>query len=241
MLILLTATINVENDVPFVKIRNKEERLREYLESVSFYLEARNIDKVVVCENSLYKGTEFAIFYELAKSKGKEFEYLTFKSDSQNVICHGKGYGEGEIIKYALKNSILLKEEDFFVKITGRVKIDNISVIAKKINKKKIYMMQLNKEVPEVFSVIFAIDKKVYADKFLDEYTRVQDREKYYLEHVFYDTLKKNNLRSYCFARFPQVNGISGSSGKAYIRDEKKFDRIKHDTFCCLFNKYGVK
>lgn len=45
----------------------------------------------------------------------------------------GKGYGELQIIKYAVEHSELLEKCDFIVKITGRYLVENIDTFLKEL------------------------------------------------------------------------------------------------------------
>ena len=55
------------------------------------------------------------------------------------MLEQGKGYGEGEIIEYALKNSAFLHSEREFIKLTGRITIENLDAIIRKMQPGKMY------------------------------------------------------------------------------------------------------
>ena len=102
------------------------ERLKQYIECIEFYLCKTSINKIVFCENSNYKFDSRAL-YELAKKNNKLLEILQFNGNYSQIVDRGKGYGEGEIIEYALQNSKLFLQSKYFVKVTGR--LDRKSVV----------------------------------------------------------------------------------------------------------------
>ena len=166
--LLITATI-LPQERRFVRIKNPEERLDQYMDSLKFYIINTNIRKIVFCDNSGY-GFNKEELYLLADRNHKEVEIIQFIGDKNSIEKYGKGYGEGELVKYALENSRLLEETDYFIKVTGRIKVRNINIIKNKIDLNKIYF---NKNVGEhqlMDTVIYCIPKKIYIRYFMNAY-----------------------------------------------------------------------
>jgi predicted membrane chloride channel (bestrophin family) len=69
---------------------------------------------------------------------GVEVEQISYSQDDGLVVLHGKGYGEGLLLQYALECSFLLKSEDGFFKCTGKVYCRNFA---------EIFAMILNNEL----------------------------------------------------------------------------------------------
>ena len=67
---------------------------------------------------------DFNYYYLLAKQNNITLEVISFMGDIRQMK-KGKGYGEGEIIRYTVC-SLLMKECKYFIKSTGRLKIKNI-------------------------------------------------------------------------------------------------------------------
>lgn len=129
--LLITGCIDVSNNIKYLKIKNKNDRLNQYLETIRWAIEETNFNNIIFCENSNYEYDFDSYVSKLKNINKKNFEYLTFKGDTKNTDKHGKGYGEGEIVKYAYNNSKFLKDSDYFYKLTGRLKIKNINKILK--------------------------------------------------------------------------------------------------------------
>ena len=223
MLILLTGCVRPSDKVYCLNVKSVEERLDHYKRSIDFWLTKTNVDKIVFCDNSNYIFDDQNYFEELAFKNQKQIEFLTFQGDIASTEKYGKGYGEGEIIKYFIENSKLLENEEGFYKITGRLYIKNFNSINKHVKKhinyfNKPYLNSKNLVDTRFFKVNIAD----YKNLFIDAYKLVNDIKGKWLEHVFYEVIKTNNLYVKSFDVFPKIIGCSGSTGVIY---EEKFYR----------------
>jgi len=210
--LLITGCINPDIDVPFLKITDYEYRRTEYIDSIKYYIEETNIKKIVFCDNSAEN--EPKELCELARRKSKQFEWLSFQGNNAKAVEQGKGYGEGEIIEYALKNSSLLKESKYFIKVTGRVKVRNIDCLLFFMKNSHLYFVRNSPF--NVDTKVYGIPSEVYKKFFLYAFKEVDDIEGIYLEHLFSEVIVKNQLKIHNFVVFPNVQGISGSTGITY-------------------------
>jgi hypothetical protein len=124
--LLITAAINVESST-HVAIRDKRERLLQYLTSLVAWIKLSDISTIVFCENT-NTNYDFSAITEFARKEGKTLEVLIFEGN-QKAQKYGKGYGEGKIVEYAIKNSLYLKNNVNFYKITGRLFIPEFDQI----------------------------------------------------------------------------------------------------------------
>ena len=120
--ILLTSCVN-PNGMSKTALQDVGMRKQQYIEALRFYLQNTDLS-IVFVENS---GADFRDEFESFIDKGR-LEYITFWGNDYDKKF-GKGYGEAIIIRYALDNSEILKKADIVIKITGRLKIDNIGKI----------------------------------------------------------------------------------------------------------------
>jgi len=121
--ILLTTTININKHIDYHNIaqRSDVERKDYYLKAINQWLEKTNLN-IVVVENSGYTYPELNI--EKMKYNNR-FEVISFNEHDQEDSkyleeYHDKGAHEFYAIDYAIKNSQLIKNSNFLVKITGR-------------------------------------------------------------------------------------------------------------------------
>jgi len=94
-------------------------RVEKYMEGLLSWLSDDRFKKIVMVKNCS-TAINVDILKELAEQNGKDFEFLN-ASESRKAAYRGKGYGEGEIIRFALANSRLLREATHFYKITGKL------------------------------------------------------------------------------------------------------------------------
>ena len=178
--LLITASI-LPQEKNYIKLRNAKQRLEQYINSIKFYIKHTKIKKIVFCDNSNYRFDTKEIFL-LAEKYEKTVEIIHFLGDCEKIAERGKGYGEGEIIKYALKNSNLLEKAYAFIKVTGRIKILNIDDIKNSININKIYFNKSIIEYQAIDTVIFCMPKREYAKYFMNVYKKVYDKRGIYIE-----------------------------------------------------------
>lgn len=213
MILLLTGCIN-PNGMPFTALNNKEERQNQYVEALHFYLSQTSYP-IVFTENS---GTDISILFQKEIESGR-MEYITFMGNQEKK--RGKGYGECEILKYALKCSKLINNspDSRIVKITGRLIIRNINVILrfhKAIFPKNTVFFNINSELNFSDSrLIIAPIGFYYA--FQKNGNEINDSAGYYFEHALLDTMKSEKRYQYSpFFLSPQIEGSSGSTGYTY-------------------------
>jgi hypothetical protein len=237
MIIVVTGTIAPGRDAKYLTIRDSQERLDQYLSALQKLIHARPDAKIVFCENSGFGTEAFDELKELSDKNDMRFEALSFQGDSAAVASHGKGFGEGEIVRYVLDNSELAKGEDYMIKITGRLVVDNIANIVRKVKRNQIYFNIPNIHRRDIFDTrLYAMPIEAFRKYFIDEYQNVNDDGGYYLELVYKDVIHRNGLSTRNFPCYPRIVGRSGSGGITYEYTEWK---SKIRDFLSLFNIYG--
>lgn len=239
MLLIITGTIAPASETKFLELRDEEERLKQYKGSITFFVESGAFSKIVFCENSNYGTERLTDLTEKAKVHKVELELLSFQGDTEQVKLHGKGFGEGEIMEYAFANSRLLEKETVFMKITGRMKVDNIKNIVSKVKENTCYFNIPNRTHREMFDTrIYVMGTELFRKLFLHCYDEVMDSEGWYLEKVYTSILLKNKIPVSNFPRFPRIVGMSASTGYSYVYTEWK---CKIKDVLSLFQYYMVK
>lgn len=223
MIAIITGTVRPGRAVGQLILKNEADRLQQYKEALLFTIQSKAFSKIVFCENSSY-GTEcFADVQEKSAKAGVKLELLSFEGNDKEVLKHGKGYGEGEILDYVFANSKLLKDELFFVKITGRLKIVNIKNICGRINSKMCYFNIPNRTIRNYYDTkLYAMPVDVFREYFRKAYTQVWDDEGIYLEKVYTKILLEEKIKVKNFERYPRVLGKQGSTGLDYEYTEWK-------------------
>lgn len=213
MILLLTSCIN-PNGMIMTALANQEEREKQYVKAIKFYLINTNYP-IVFADNS---GTDISYRFTDAIESGR-LEYLSFQGNHDKR--RGKGYGECEIIEYALDNSKIVNSihNKRIAKITGRLIVSNIVNIVKLhsiLLPKKATICAINSDLtfPDTRFIIATVD---FYRTFLKTKDTINDSIGYYFEHAFYDTIKNDKRHPYFpFILMPRVEGMSGSTGEIY-------------------------
>ena len=189
--ILSTGTV-VPSALAISKVNDPVQRELEYKSVLRWLAVARTgIDKVVFCENSNFDLSSWKDIHELYQSKNRQLEAYNVPMPDESQFS-GKGWGEGAIIEWALKNIKVLAESKYFIKITGRYQIQNLrvlnNIIQKSIRKypdmKFISQSFTNGSKPHMHTEFFWCDREFYIEHLCDTYKDVKDNSGIYLEHT---------------------------------------------------------
>lgn len=204
--ILLTGCIN-PNGMPFTQLTNTSERQKQYVDAIHYYINQTNIH-IVFCENS---NTDISPLFNNAHDR---LEILTFHGNQNKQ--RGKGYGETEIIEFALHHSSFIHENSIIIKITGRLIINNIHQIINTLKYDFDFVTCLfHSDLKFAESRIFCGTTAFYKE-FLKNKELMNDSEGIFFEHVLSSTVLESSLRFRPFTEEPLITGISGSTGEKY-------------------------
>ena len=219
----MTGTIRPALQMSHLVLRNEEERLRQYEDSIQSLLCSRAFTKVVFCENSDYGTERMSYLKEIAGENGVELELLSFQGNVEMACVHGKGYGEGEIMDYVFSHSELIRTESSFVKLTGRLKVDNIKAIVSHMKRQRTYFNIPNRTLRNIYDTrMYGMPIGQFKEYFLDSYDKVMDEQGIFLETVYTQILQKYSIQVRNFPRYPRIVGVSGSGGVVYSYTEWK-------------------
>lgn len=235
-LLVITSCISPNRDIPFLTVNDSGERCAEYEETIRWAIYASPFTEIVYADNSGCSLEIFNRYIRLAEAENKKLELLSFL-ETDNYIHFGKGYGEGSIIEYALSHSRLVREnkEQYFYKITGRLRIENITGMMERRDLKKVYLFRNYPLYDMLDTRFYGMPVAIYQKYFLKAYTRVNDKELNYLEKIFYEICQDNHLKYDCMKGYPWFQGRSGSTGKVYQKNpnQRLFD------FLCRVNLFN--
>ena len=130
-ILIMTSAIRPPKWMPFHKAIEEKERIKQYLDAILFYLTKSDFESIVFVDGSGIESDFFYFLFPIADFYNKKFEMLSFENDPILLKSKWKGYGENNILKFAIENSALLKNYKCFYKVTGRYLIKNINQILK--------------------------------------------------------------------------------------------------------------
>jgi hypothetical protein len=224
--ILLTSCVTVSDHS--VSLKDESSRIRLTVESIEKWLAISPDLRMVICDGSNFD------FSGIVHKKFPEanIECIFFENNKELVRVHGKGYGEGEIIKYAISNSAYLKESDYFAKCTAKLWVDNFLECIKSWNGTflcKGYFSNVFSFRKTQFSYIdtrfYLASKSFYLENLGSEYLNVGGESGLSLEHCFRDVILKREYKKIMFSVPPVICGVGGGSGTYYKCSLKR--RIK--------------
>ena len=200
-------------------MQDSKKRVFHTLEGLEHWLALSPNLQIVICD-----GSDFDFEPLLSKKfPGRKIESLYFQNSSEEVQKNGVGYGEGEIIKYALKHSEYLHNSDYVIKCTGKLWVSNIQDCLNEWNSDFI----ANAHFLNIFSLhpikidyidtrFYIFNKKFYIDNLLDSYKESSFGENKSIENIFLKVLLDLNIKGFIFSINPFIHGMSGASGTYY-------------------------
>lgn len=235
-ILLLTACVN-PNGMHKTVLQDVEQRKEQYIVTIEYYLKETPL-KIVVVENTL---TDFRSKFQSYINSGR-LEYLTFDGNNFNKNL-GKGYGEMLILDYALKNSTFIRDTKYIIKISGRLKVSNISKVLKNMhhiwNHPKLFVAcDISLFFTFAISRFFIAPKVFFTDYFLPNINEVNDSKKQYFEHLLGKMVLKWRLdghKHHVFSIPIILNGVSGTTGEN-IRKPLKIQRYSKALKSFFFN-----
>ena len=212
VLIFITATIN-PGETPFVERRDPEMRRLDYLRAFQALLSLSCQADILFCENS---NSDLSSFHQAAATRASDnsVKIITF-SGNVGAQQRGKGYGEIEMLRYALDTMPGLKDYRYILKISGRYRLANCATLASQISKMNadlICDIHANLTYGDTRTVAFT--PQTALDHLLPYQDEVDDSHGVLIEHVMARCLHRTLLAGGSWAPLPctpYCDGVSGS------------------------------
>lgn len=236
---LLTATIQVREDLVFIARKDTNTRLNDYKRALTLWLEQPDVESIVLVENS---GSDLSALREIADRKpGKNVEFISFTAPTFDGSL-GKGYGEMLCLAHALEHSQLLSRSSRFIKVTGRYHLRNtarfLHFAQRRPDADVICDMLLNMTWAD--SRVFAATRDFLRTYLLPLHNEVNDSRGSNFEHVLARAVHgcMANRGVWAEPPFPfEIEGISGSQDRGWQMGlkERLALRLRHRLFArCL-------
>lgn len=222
--VLLTSSV-VAHDSG-VALKDTDERIRLALESVEQWLRIEPTLNLVLCDGSSFDFSSIVA----ERFPSSNIECLYFENNQELVKKHGRGYGEGEIVRYAVENSKSIIMASCFAKCTSKLWVENY--------KKCLDEWNGNLLFKGVFENVFSAFKKtrlsyidtrfyifstnIYKNYFQDAHKQVNSSLGYGLEDCFFDVFVKNKIFNSLLKTPPVICGVGGGIGFYYKNSIKR-------------------
>jgi hypothetical protein len=215
----LLITSCIQPSAPLTALSNPSERLTKTVKAIGIWLNQYPGIQLIICDGS---GFNFTPILQ-SEFPNKKIECLFFKNNEIAVSNYGKGYGEGEIVNYALEHSQILKSSNHFAKVTSKLWVKNLDEYLQSWDRRFLISPQFklsekrnNVTLETVDTRFYIAEKSFYLEHLANAHLSVRDLEGYYLEHSFKDCLLKGGIKKFGAASPIVIEGTSGSSGKDY-------------------------
>lgn len=125
--VLITSALSPPVNTPALRMTSSAMRAITTKAAIFFWA-GQGRKNIVVCDST---GSNVLTSGELAtiRELGVGIEQITFKQDDALVVARGKGFAEGKLIEFAIRNSELLNKSGHFFKCTGKMFCRNFSRI----------------------------------------------------------------------------------------------------------------
>lgn len=225
--IILTWTIQIVWQVDH-KIKSTTLRLQQYITNITKYIIDSPFNQIIFCENSNYNiSSEREILESLAKFYHKKIELIQFKWDTDRTNLQGRGYGESEIMEYALQKSKLIFDDQPIIKITWRYYLSNSCEFVN-YNHKKNMFIRMSPMKPRCSTACYIFTPSFYREHLWWIGEKVDDKKgkNSMLEWVFYHQLSQKTHLIETFRVLPKLQAITWSW---YVLQSKYWtDKIKN-------------
>lgn len=212
--LLITSAVTVASN-NLTRLSLVPDRLRYTADGIDNWLRIVPDLRIVICDGSGYDLNSFVS----QRWPGSQIEVLSFLNDTEKVAVFGKGFGEGQIIDYALKNSRFLLEQDVFMKCTSKLWVSNFESIMTSCNGTRFNIRTKptgaeSRRFSWVDTRFYSVTKEFFATNLADAYKSVNRLEKHYIEHAYLDALiSAGVVNDVLFPKKPIIKGVSGSFG----------------------------
>jgi hypothetical protein len=213
--IILPCTIN-PHDMPNVARNDVYTRLNDYKKSFNFWINNKNVNKLIFIENS---GYDLSFFYKISKNfPDKIIEIISSNSNNSFDKKLGKGFGEYLCLKEVFETSKIVKTTDYFIKVTGRYIVKNFEDILKDIisNNTDIYV-NLSNNLKYSNSVIYGGKKIFFENYIIPEKKKTTDKINNISENKVANATLKAISDGLTLSKIPiyaDTEGYIGTNGK---------------------------
>jgi hypothetical protein len=213
--LLITTAIAPPANTPMLRMADSNMRSITTKAAIFFWV-GQGQKSIVICDataSSVLTEAELAVIRKL----GVSIEQLAFQQDGALLLLRGKGFAEGQLIKFAVQNSQLLRQSEYFFKCTGKIFCRNFAALADLIGRNNIGSM---------FWKLFEgslVDRNLVDGRFF--YTSIGDFQRLILPA--YERSSEAQILEYQLALGleslsrgtsfrPQLTGFSGGTGAQY-------------------------
>lgn len=203
-----------------VKLSNPQQRLFHAIESIENWLRVAPDSHVVLCDGS---GFDFRPVVE-ERFPWAKIECLSFENNRNRIAEFGRGFGEGEIIRFALQRSKYLNQANAFAKCSSKLWVENYAECLAQFQGECLFSGVFNNafsltkkiEMVQVDTRFYIIDSAFYLRHFMEAHREIGKTPGFGLEDSFFSILQSLGQQRYLFSVPPVIRGVGGGTGTYY-------------------------
>jgi hypothetical protein len=223
--ILATVIITTANippaGMPSLAMTNAAHR-RTAAKAALFFWASQGIRNIVIADATANQLLSQGELNEMSLL-GTSIEQIFYSQNEQDVILKGKGYAEGELLKFTIENSRLLKNEEAFFKSTGKTYVRNFPAIYDLISKAGIgaifwrHLEDGSSIKPWADCRFYFTSKEVAVNSLVPAYLQSDESTTGPCEYYIFQMLELNQSFVRANALRPLISGFAGETGNQYF------------------------
>lgn len=222
--ILLTSSI-IAHDTS-VRLTDADKRIAFALESVKEWLAIDPSLQITLCDGSGFDFTPLIT----KKFPNSKIECIFFENNKDMVSKYGRGFGEGEIVKYAVAHSELMSKAGCFAKCTSKLWVKNYLECLSEWNGNLLFKgvfvntFSLFKPIKlkHIDTRFYIASISAYENFFTNVHLNIKKDIGYGLEECFLESIQKNNIKACLISEPPIICGVGGGTGVSYKTSLKR-------------------
>lgn len=227
--VLITSSVIAQDQE--VKLTDEDQRLALTVESIGQWLKIDPSIHLVICDGSDY---DFGpILHDLFPNSS--IETLHFLNDRELLELHGRGYGEGEIVRFALQNSRYISESGVFAKCTAKLWVQNYLQCTHSWREgfgfkaifSNIFSFLNQTRLLQIDTRFYLASKSYYLRYFEWAHLSINKQAGHGLEECFRDIVLRNQIKRSFMNVYPVIRGTGGGTGVPYEYSFKR--KIKEE------------
>jgi len=230
--LLLTATVDVRG-VPDLQRSDPIERLSDYRWALEQWKQCHTIDGLIFVENSGYDVDELQEILRDSDLYPHSVEFLSFNGqDFPRKL--GKGYGENLNVEYVLRNSEILRKDDYLIfRSNGRNYVENIDSLVDALYPSTDILCDLKEYLTWGDGKVLAGTVEFFENYVCPYGREVDDSTGYYFEHALARAIHRGIADGLVWRPNPEpplIRGFSGTSNQTYSEGRlfRRARKLKH-------------
>jgi len=222
--VLLTSSV-VAHDTR-VALTHTPDRIAFALESVACWLELYPQISLVLCDGSNH---DFSAAVSQAFPTA-QIECICFENDQQAVRQQGRGFGEGEIVRYALAHSHMIAAAGAFAKCSSKLWVSNYDECLRDWNGEllckavfdNVFSPFKGTSLAYIDTRFYIASVAFYRQHFQDAHLSINVAAGKGLEECFLEAFNHRQMQGVLLNVPPVIEGVGGGIGKHYKTSLKR-------------------